>query len=480
MPQPVTTKKRGPYRKSHIVRHGNGWKYHRTIPRDLHAALKNRKTWIKYLGKDRTSATIAAHVEDAKNETLIQRWRALTESERALIVSNGGIDAVMQNGGGDDPGLPFVRAVANLRLPSADDAVPPAGAPLDEYVSEDELERAVGTIVQAREYVASAAAKKESGRKIAAKLADGDTEGGAKLLALVDLWEKVRRPRSYKAAQKTRLFMMRFIDIVGDVEPRQLTRAHVIKFRDTLEEQKKSASNVTQHLDKIHAIFNTALSEGEMDINPAYRVKARKDTRKLSDRKQDFSSQQLRTILEKAKSERPDYGWVIRLLAYHGARSGEICQLRCDDVTTLHGVSVLRIHDRHGRVKNAASVRDIPIHPKCKGIIKWAERVAKERGADAWLFPDLPDHKQSRAHGFQNYVSRVFLRGTCGITGREHTLHSLRHSWRSMAREVNMPEPISRAIMGHSMGSDDHGAYGGVPSLQQRADWIARIDPSKG
>lgn len=475
MSQATSSRRGAHYRKAHIVSHGTGWKYRRSIPKDLRAAFGNKTAWVKPLGKDHAVAQVAAHVEDAKNGALIQRWRALEDEERALIIASGGIEVFRSHGVPEDPGLPFVRAVASLEMPTGDDVVPP-GAELEDHVSEDELAHATLTIVQARQHMAREAEKQENARKLAVRL---DGNPGGSLLALVDLWERVRRPRSYKAAQKTRLFMMRFIDIVGDVEPRQLTRTHVIKFRDSLEGQNKSASNVTQHLDKIHAIFNTALSEGEMDINPAYRVKARKDTRKLSDRRQDFSSQQLRTILDKAKGERPDYAWVIRLLAYHGARSGEICQLRCDDVTTLHGVSVLRIHDRHGRVKNAASIRDIPIHPKCKGIVAWAHRIAKERGADAWLFPDLPDHKQSRAHGFQNYVSRVFLRKTCGITGREHTLHSLRHSWRSMAREVNMPEAISRAIMGHSMGSDDHGSYGGVPSLALRAQWIKKIDPLK-
>ena len=64
--------------------------------------------------------------------------------------------------------------------------------------------------------------------------------------------------------------------------------------------------------------------------------------------------------------------WVVRLLAYHGMRSGEACQLRAADVTTLHAVPVLRVHDLHGRVKNRASVRDIPIHPACMNILRVA------------------------------------------------------------------------------------------------------------
>jgi integrase len=538
MPQPTTAKKRGHYRKSHMVRHEGGWKYLRTIPQDLREAFGGRTAWVKYLGSDRAAAEVEAHTEDAKYGQLIQHWRGLTPGEQTELLALGRqinigekrfskskrppkkfgpLDALLayvasgerppewgwlnpkvllpdgwlddeqrkriilgagkagdyrRDADATDSGVPFVQAVASLPLPDEGD--------------KDAGEAAL-LIVQAQRSVAKLKADYAQARRLSKKLAQRPVSAagaaeGSKLMALVDLWVKVRRPRSDKAGQKTRLYMQRFVDFVGDMEPRQVTRAHVIKFRETLDAQKKSTSNITQHLDKIHTIFNVALSEGEMDVNPAYKVKARKDTRKLSDRRQDFTTDQIRTILDKAKSERPDYHWIIRLLAYHGARSGEICQLRCDDVTTLHGVSVLRIHDRHegSRVKNHASIRDVPIHPKCSGIIKWAQRVAKERGADAWLFPDLKPYEQSRAHGFQNYCSRVFLRQKCGILGREHTLHSLRHSWRSMARELAMPEPISRSLMGHSMGADDHGSYGSVPSLQQRAEWIARIDPLKG
>src|SRR5690606_5402692 len=135
--------------------------------------------------------------------------------------------------------------------------------------------------------------------------------------------------------------------------------------REALDAKGFTASNITQHLDKIQTVFNVALSEGELDVNPAFKVKARKDTRKRSDRRQDFTSTQMRTILEKAEAEPDDYRWIVRLLAYHGARSGEICQLRCDDITRMQGVDVFRIHDRHdgNQLKNDDSVRDVPIHP---------------------------------------------------------------------------------------------------------------------
>lgn len=463
MPRTYT---KGPYRKSHLVRHGNAWKYRRGVPHDLRGII-GKTAWVQYLGDvERSVAEIAAHTEDAKNGDLIKRLRALTPNERAEIAGNGGLEAFKLYAKAAEIGIPFVQIVADMELPTDDTEDDPEG----------NLAQSALMIMQARQSVTRLRAEAQKARKAAAKL-DGRGDG-AELLSLVDLWHKVKRPRSDKAIEKTQLYVRRFVDVVGNLEPKKVTRDHVIRYRDGLEKRGLTSSNITQHLDKIHTLFNVALSEGKVDANPAYKIKARKDGGKLSDGRQGFTSTHVRNmILVKLKGEREDFGWIVRLLAYHGARSGEICQLRCDDVTTLHGVHVFRVHDRHGRVKNKASIRDVPIHPKCNKIVAYAKRVAAKHGADAWLFPDLPSQTQGRAHWFQNYASREFLRQTCGIKESWYTMHSLRHTWRTLAREIDMPEAVSRSLMGHSLGKDDHAGYGGVPSLRVRAEWMAKIDP---
>ena len=141
-------------------------------------------------------------------------------------------------------------------------------------------------------------------------------------------------------------------------------------------------------------------------------------------------------------------------------------------MTVLHGVSVLRIHDLHGSVKNRASVRDVPIHPACMDIRDQAKAAAREEGA--WLFPSLPVKRLGRGRWFQDYGSR-FLRQTVGILDSRYTMHSFRHLWRTLARECEVPESVSRSIMAHTLGGGEHGAYGSA-SLKLRAEWIARID----
>ena len=63
------------------------------------------------------------------------------------------------------------------------------------------------------------------------------------------------------------------------------------------------------------------------------------------------------------------------------------------------------------------------------------------------------------------------------ITDPNLTMHSFRHLWRLLARELNMPTDHSAALIGHSLGKGDHANYGGVPSLKTRAEWMAQIDP---
>ncbi len=110
------------------------------------------------------------------------------------------------------------------------------------------------------------------------------------------------------------------------------------------------------------------------------------------------------------------------------------------------------------------------------GILRLARQVEAKYGIDSWLFPELPVKELGRGRWFQDYGSR-FLRHTVGITDRRYTMHSFRHLWRTLARECEMPDSVSRAIMGHTLGSGEHGAYGGAPSVKLRAEWIAKIDP---
>ena len=151
-------------------------------------------------------------------------------------------------------------------------------------------------------------------------------------------------------------------------------------------------------------------------------------------------------------------------------RSGEVAQLRVADVTVVFGIPVLCIHDRFGSIKNQISLREIPLHPQCIDLLDYVRTLKRP-----WLF----EPAKWRSDRFQRYAGK-FLREKAEITDPALTMHSLRHTWRTLARECDMPEAISRAIMGHTLGAGEHGFYGSAPSLTKRAEWIAKIEPLSG
>lgn len=73
------------------------------------------------------------------------------------------------------------------------------------------------------------------------------------------------------------------------MKPSQVTRDHVIRFRDALEVKKHPEANVNQHIDKLTTLFNVALSAGAVTSNPAYKIKAREREKATTARDKGFS-----------------------------------------------------------------------------------------------------------------------------------------------------------------------------------------------
>ena len=402
---------RGSYRKCYIVPHGRGFKYVRAVPKDLRH-LENKSAWVKCLGNvSRMEAETLAHGLAYEHGKRILAFRALKRGDPRSSNSAQIIELP----------TPVLSPAATAFV-----CIPP----------------------------------------------NGPTRS---LEDLIRLWERVRKPRSPISRAKTRLCARRFAQLWGNIPAQDVTRDHAMAYRDALENlPRMNPENVEGHLTRMHGLFSVAMSEGLISQNPFQNVRVRSLGDSLAPRRQGFVLSDVKAIFAALEQEREDFAWVVRLLAYHGMRSGEACQLRCEDVTVLHGIPVLRIHDLYGSLKNRASVRDIPIHPACMGI--WEKARAIRPASEPWLFPSLPAKQLGRGRWFQDYASR-FLRLKVGIRDRRYTMHSFRHLWRTLARECEMPECVSRSIMGHTLGGGEHGAYGGAPSLKLRAEWMAKIDP---
>ncbi|MEZ5850387.1 MAG: tyrosine-type recombinase/integrase [Hyphomicrobiaceae bacterium] len=452
------------YRKSHITRHRNGWRYKRRVP-DWAVTAVGRAYWTKYLGAvSQPDALIAARKRDVAHDELLARLKTMTPDERLKLGRSGGIKALEAKLEAGEIASKFIGATG-VHIDAS-----------DVNLDDDDAIEQLKAIKTSRSRAAALKRGIAARRKILEKVKGAASESA--LEPLIQHWVRVAAPRQQKTVSRMRTYVARFVESAGDLAPADCTRAHVIAFRDHLEAKGETRSNVAQHLSSLHRLFAIGVSENVVASNPVTGVKAGKSSRfSDDDGKQAFTGVQVKTILDASAQLTGRYArdaaWIIRLLAYHGARSGEIVQLRARDVTVSAGVPILRITDEVGSLKNRFSKRDIPIHAQCLDIVNHAQSLQP----DDWLFSSFAD-SPDRALGFQRFASR-FIRKNVGISDPGLTMHSLRHTWRTAAREIDMPLPVSMVIMGHSMGGGVHDRYGAAPSMREREKWMRKIDPTK-
>jgi integrase len=466
--------KRGPYLKRGLTRHHGGWRWKLAVPGTLRA-LVGKSEWSRYLGADRDAAELEAMRLTLDHKRLIRGLRTLTPAQRSdstmreilarPLIPLSERDAPVDGSVGtaiDHAGIQRIHATI---LDGAGSIEPDPAAPYQ---------------VQARQALAASHA-----RQAAAALrtdADKTFQLASKIVAvspdkfvepLIKAWVRTASPRQETTIHTYRRHATRFAEFAGNVTPRTVTRKHALDWRDDLERQPKlSPKSQAKHLDSLARLFDVGMSEGLCDANPFRKVAVRKQAGTKfadGDGTKSFTRDHMRAIFAAMKGEHPDIQWVIRLMAYHGARSGELCQLRKDDIATVDGVLCIRIHDRYGSIKNADSLRDVPVHPAVRKELLAYAKAAK----GPWLFGSFPDWR-GRAGKFQRRGKHI-LSKLAKIDGM--TMHDFRHTWTTLSRNVDMPEAVSRAIQGHSLGKDVHSKYGDGPSLKIRAKWIAKIDP---
>jgi integrase len=452
-----------PRAPAYVVVHGSGYRYKRKVPKHLREVV-GRDVWVEYLGSDMgtRSAIKTARAFARRDDLRINLLNNLPPEQRKKAVADGALDIVGSSKreiSALERSIPFVEAIAIHTAVDPDD-------------TEQEQDAQAGEIARSRRS-AGAVRKTVALKKKALRALAGRRTG---LAPLVEHWSKgVKAEHTIDSMWRS---AQDFADTVGDLKPRNVTRDHAAKYRDAVDGRSLKPRTKRKYLEQLNTLFRTAMSGRLVDGNPFDRIKIAKTVAKFVDTKKrkPFEPRQVREIFAALPREHTDFQWVTKLIAYHGCRSGEAAQLRKEDVTTSSGLTVLRIHDEFGSVKNAHSVRTIPLHPSCAAFAKYAEDAA-----GPWIFASFPEWESTGNRRGAPYQRRAsdFLRKVVMIVDPDLSMHSFRHLWRTMAREMAMPRDVSKAIMGHSRGSSEHDEYGSAPSLKEQLKWLRKIDPVK-
>ena len=311
-----------------------------------------------------------------------------------------------------------------------------------------------------------------------AAIRNDDNGDGPSFAACFEIWEAAVTDRSPKTVSDFRSVMNDFVAWAGDRPVSEYTRedayayADHIRKRDVLEPE-----TVDKKLTYLRAIYNAEKRRLTLPDNPFSNIQVPRDRIKKvkrlpydhSDLKKIFGSPIYASGMRELGGAGEAAAWLPLLALFTGARLEELGQLLLDDVCNDHGIDYLSITDvapdgvtqnQSRRLKNAASRRQIPLHPELiqAGFLQYVSDLRKQN--EVRLFPDLrPDCHGKWTGNWSKWWSR-FRREKIGITTRLKPFHSFRHTFRDACRAAELDEEIADTLMGHSKNDKTGRRYG--------------------
>lgn len=258
-------------------------------------------------------------------------------------------------------------------------------------------------------------------------------------------------------------------EFLGHDDGAKVTRASVVAFKDQRIAQGVSLKTVKDSdLAALKSVFGWAVANGYLASNPAegVTVKLGRNAHTDKGRPKGFTDAEAEFILRYAIDYHPSSGsesvrttaakrWIPWLLAFSGARVGEIAQLRKEDVYEQADRWIIRITPAAGAVKTGRT-RLVPLHRQLVDL-GFLEFVRTAPDGHLFVKPSDPSDPSGAVSGLVNRV-RAGLAGVVPGDGVQ-PFHAWRHRFTTKARELGCDDSMIRAIVGHS-AKDVYERYG--------------------
>ena len=236
------------------------------------------------------------------------------------------------------------------------------------------------------------------------------------------------------------------------------------------------AVNVRKMVEYLRAFLRAA---GRDDLVGA--AKKPKDDRPHAERREGYASlkpDKIALILSAVEEEygrNSDLSWWVWMLAFTGMRPEEAAQLSRENIHQEGAIWAIKIDDLdQRRVKNAQSLRTIPVHPALlrRGFVEFAHPEGDTRGL---LFQSFAyDDKGGRSNNPSRRLKAI-LTGL-GIKGRG-SAHRFRPSFIDALRNAGVSYSIELGLVGHSDQNRIHGRYGDGASLRAMSNALRHVKP---
>lgn len=284
---------------------------------------------------------------------------------------------------------------------------------------------------------------------------------------IMDLFEgyvaEVRPSRS--TVDNWRPYMRKLGEFLGHDDPRKITTDDMQRWKDRLlkapARNGMPLSNKTVgdgYMAAARTVFGWAKENRKLDSNPAADVRVRRQRRGDHEEQRGHTDAEAKLVLQAAlanhegglsEETRSARRWIPWILAYSGARVGELAQLTPGNVVEQDGIWAIRVTAADGSVKSRKS-RLIPLHSHLIDMEFLA--FVKGRGGKP-LFYDPGRSRKDTGRQYKKVGERLstWLRSETGITDPTLDMnHGWRHRIKSASRLWGLNDEAIDVIQGHT------------------------------
>jgi integrase len=280
---------------------------------------------------------------------------------------------------------------------------------------------------------------------------------------LIQGWKLVREPPlSSENSMRTGVRKLQRITKHDNAEA--VTPEDLIALVEQMLNDGLSHATVKNQLAMVKSAFKIAKRHRKISANPGVDVSF--EITKKGAKKTDFTREEMVRILDAARKSDSDLvRWAIPLTVYCGARVGEISEATTHDFEQRDDMLVLHIRednrDENQTLKTDESERRFPLH---QAVLDAGFAAYLDSLPPGPLFPKVTANrttgKRSRNAGDE---LNDFLRYIGVFVEKKKTFHSLRHSFETMVRDVDLGirEGVSDYLTGRAKKnqSDKYGDH---------------------
>ena len=247
--------------------------------------------------------------------------------------------------------------------------------------------------------------------------------------------ERYARKRKSSWREDARRIKTNLNPVIGNIRAKDVTRADVRRILETIAER-GAPIEANRTLAVIRKIYNWAIGEDLLEVNPAYRIPAPGAEHK---RDRVLTHDEIRAIWKDLDNEEPRVAAVMRLRLLTGQRGGEIASMESGELDLRSGWWTIPAE----KAKNGLSHR-VPLTAPAVRIIEAQPRPTEGL---SYVFPALRKGDSVRVTKENLVKATERIRERTGIT--DFTAHDLRRTAASMMTSMGIPRLTVSKILNH-------------------------------